>query len=112
MRFVRFAPNKREICGNFKYCTTMNRLDSLEHRIKQIELRDKRVETDKAWETSWTRKILVALLTYVVIWLYLVFVVGLPNPFINALVPTLGFLLSTLSIDLAKKFWLKFSNRK
>ena len=36
----------------------------LEKEIKEIKERNKRVETDKAWETSWTRKICIALLTY------------------------------------------------
>jgi len=34
---------------------------------------------------------------------------NLPNPFINAIVPTLGFLLSTLSLTLFKEIWIKKS---
>ena len=32
---------------------------------------------------------------------------GLPEPFINAIVPTVGFVLSTLSVPIFKKLWLK-----
>jgi len=74
--------------------------------IEEIKERNRRVEKDKAWETSWERKILVAILTYVVVVLFFIFA-KLPNPFINAIVPTLGFLLSTLSISFVKKLWLK-----
>jgi len=74
--------------------------------IEEIKERNRRVEKDKAWETSWERKILVAILTYVVVVLFFIFA-KLPNPFINAIVPTLGFLLSTLSISFAKKLWIK-----
>ncbi len=74
--------------------------------IKSIKVRNARVEADKAWETSWTRRIMVAVLTYVVVLLFFL-VANLPNPFVNSLVPTLGFLISTLTIDLAKKEWIK-----
>ena len=34
-------------------------MKDLEKRIEAIEERNKRVELDKAWETSWTRKICI-----------------------------------------------------
>lgn len=84
----------------------MDELQQIKNEIEQIKQRNARVEADKAWETSFSRKILVAVLTYIVIVL-LFLVAGLPKPFINALVPTAGFLLSTLSIPFFKKLWLK-----
>lgn len=77
----------------------------IEERIAKIELRNKRVELDKAWETSWTRKIAIAVLTYIVVWLYLRLVVGV-DPWINAIVPTMGFLLSTLTMGYVKAYWI------
>ena len=47
----------------------------LEDRIRNIEDRNKRVEADKAWEGSWTRKISIMALTYLVVAAYLYFVV-------------------------------------
>jgi len=38
--------------------------------IKNIIKRNKKVEADKAWETSFSRKILIAVLTYIVIVLF------------------------------------------
>ena len=32
-------------------------MEELKNRIEKIEKRNKSVETDKAWETSWTRRI-------------------------------------------------------
>lgn len=78
----------------------------LEKRIEAIEQRNSRVESDKAWETSIIRKALIALLTYLTITLFF-FSIGTPQPLINAIVPTLGFLLSTLSLSLFKKIWEK-----
>lgn len=79
---------------------------NLEERIAQIEQRNNRVEADKAWETSWARKLSIALLTYLVVVAYLHFVIGI-DPWLNALVPVGGFLLSTLTISFLKRIWIK-----
>ena len=84
----------------------MDELQELKNEIREIKQRNTRVEADKAWETSLFRKILVAILTYAVIVLFFA-VAELPKPFVNAIVPTLGFLLSTLSVSVFKKLWLK-----
>lgn len=36
---------------------------NIEERIKKIEDRNKRVELDKKWETSWTRRICIMIIT-------------------------------------------------
>jgi hypothetical protein len=84
----------------------MPTIEELQLEIERIKERNQRVETDKAWETSWTRKITILLLTYVVIVIFFIFA-GLPKPFINAVVPSLAFVLSTLAISPIKKWWLK-----
>lgn len=83
---------------------------SLEKRIEEIENRNKRVEADKAWETSWTRKISIAVLTYLVVVAYLHFVIHI-NPWLNALVPVVGFLISTFTISYLKKLWTENRER-
>lgn len=83
---------------------------SLEKRIVQIENRNKRVEADKAWETSWTRKISIAILTYLVVVAYLHFVIHI-NPWLNALVPVVGFLISTFTVSYLKKLWIENRER-
>lgn len=83
----------------------MSSTKDLETRIKKLEQRNKRVEADKAWETSWTRKIAIMALTYLVVASYLYFVVKI-DPWINAVVPVLGFFLSTLTISLIKSVWI------
>jgi hypothetical protein len=88
----------------------MASLEHIEHEIEQIKVRNKKVEADKAWETSWTRKVIVAILTYLVIVLFFYFA-HLPEPFANAVVPTVAFLISTSSIPLFKKFWIKYIHK-
>lgn len=86
-------------------------MEELEKRIEKIEVRNRRVETDKAWETSITRKVLIAMFTYLAIALYLQFIVKI-DPWINAIVPTVGFLLSTLTMPFFKKLWEKAIYKK
>lgn len=74
--------------------------------IQKIKERNLRVEVDKAWETSYTRKIIIAILTYLVIVLFFISA-SVANPFLNAIVPTLGFILSTLSLPFFKKIWIE-----
>lgn len=81
-------------------------MNNIESRITELETRNKRVEADKAWETSWTRRIAIAALTYFVVCLYLAFVIRI-NPWLNAIVPVVGFLLSTLTLSYIKAIWIK-----
>jgi hypothetical protein len=77
---------------------------SIEDRLAQIERRNAKVELDKSWETSWTRRLSIAALTYVVVVVYL-FVIGNDKPFINAVVPPTGFMLSTLVVRRIRYIW-------
>ena len=83
----------------------MENYKQLKSEIETIKARNKRVETDKAWEISFSRKIMIMILTYFVIVLFF-FTANLAKPFINAIVPTLGFVLSTLTVPVFKKFWI------
>lgn len=89
----------------------MTSIEELKSEIDKINTRNQRVEADKAWETSWSRKLLILVLTYIVIVIFFI-ISNLCNPFVNAIVPTLGFLLSTLSVPFFKNWWLKNYNRK
>jgi len=89
----------------------MDKFTNLEKRIEKIERRNERVEMDKAWETSFSRKLLVAVFTYLAIALYFQFIVKI-DPWINAIVPTVGFLLSTLTLPFFKSLWNKFLYKK
>lgn len=84
---------------------------NLEERVARIEERNKKVETDKAWEISWTRKILLAAFTYLAIALYLKFILGI-EPWLNAIIPSIGFLLSTLTLPFFKELWSKYLYKK
>ena len=74
--------------------------------ISTIKNRNNKVEADKSWEISKTRKLIIAILTYFIVVIFF-YAANLPSPWINASVPTLAFLLSTLTMPLYKKFWIK-----
>ena len=78
-----------------------------EKEIAAIKARNKRVETDKAWETSWTRRLCIMALTYVVVVLYQTSIAQISNAWLSSLVPVMGFLLSTLSLKLVRRIWEK-----
>lgn len=83
-----------------------NQMKELEERIKQIEMRNRKVELDKSWEVSICRKVFIIVLTYVFAVLYLE-IADTTNPFFGAVVPCAGFYLSTQSLKLIKEVWLK-----
>lgn len=80
---------------------------NLESEINKIKERNKRVEIDKAWETSMTRKICIMILTYIVVIIYSYLVRNHDNIFLSSLVPVIDFTLSTLSLKLIRKVWEK-----
>lgn len=82
----------------------------LKKEIEQIKERNKKVERDKAWETSYTRKICIAILTYLVVVTYSYLISSVTNIFLSSLVPVIGFLLSTLSLKIIRNIWEKRGN--
>lgn len=82
-------------------------MKDLEKEIELIKERNKRVEKDKAWETSWTRRICIMILTYIVVVMYSYIVQKYNNIFFSSIVPVIGFTLSTLSLKLVRKIWEK-----
>lgn len=84
----------------------------MESKIKQIEKdleiiksRNRRVEQDKAWETSLFRKVSILIITYVVA-SFVMYCIGVQNFLLSACIPTVGYLLSTLSLSFLKDWWL------
>lgn len=90
---------------------TDNRIKELQNEIAIIKQRNQKVEAEKAWEVSLERKIALAALTFFFV-LFVFLITKTPSPLFNAIVSTLGFLLSTLSLDSIKKYWLKLQKKK
>ncbi len=82
-------------------------MEELKKEIEEIKERNKRVELDKKWETSTTRKVCIAVLTYIVVICYTSLISKISNVFLSSLVPVIGFTLSTLSLKFVRKIWEK-----
>lgn len=77
------------------------RVSVLESELAAIRSRNHRVESNKAWETSRVRLLSITGITYVTM-LLVFLVLGSSRPFLDALVPTTGFFLSTLSLSFVR----------
>jgi hypothetical protein len=84
----------------------MEELVEIKKEIELIKERNKRVEADKAWETSGTRVVSVLLMTYIIT-AVVFYMIRVNNFLLNAIIPTLGFYLSTLSLPFIKNWWIK-----
>ena len=82
------------------------KLNELEKEIEKIKKRNKKVEAEKAWETSFERKISIIVFTYIIIAIIML-LLKIEKPFVNALIPTFWYLLSTLSISFLKKKYIE-----
>lgn len=80
-------------------------LKEMDQEIEKIKQRNKKVELDKKWETSYTRKICICILTYIVVIIYSYVIRKFDNIFLSSLVPVIGFTLSTLSLNFVRKVW-------
>ncbi len=84
----------------------MNSIEDLRQEVEEIKKRNKRVEADKAWETSATRKAALFVLTYLVVTIFFI-AMQIKKPFVNAITPTIGFIISTLTLPQIKKWWIE-----
>ena len=85
-------------------------LQELELELNKIKERNNKVETDKAWEVSLARRVILALLTYLSVAFYLRSI-NVPSPYLNAIVPSICFLLSTLTLPFFKRLWIKYRHK-
>lgn len=81
-------------------------MENLEQELLAIKERNHRVELDKAWERSWTRRLDIAAITYLVaiVWLKMI---QEPAAAWKAFIPVVGYILSTLSLPVIKNAWVK-----
>lgn len=78
----------------------------LKEEIEKIKSRNRRVEADKAWELSKTRTLFIAVSTYLLIFTFMI-LIGDGRPVLNALVASIGYLISTSTYGILKNWWLK-----
>ena len=82
-------------------------------QLAEIQERNQRVEADKAWETSVLRILCIAVLIYSVVVIFMI-QLGIERAWLNALIPPVGYVLSTLSLSPLKHWWIRryLANKK
>lgn len=86
-----------------------DRIQNLEKEIEIIKARNRKVEGDKAWETSLFRTLIICAILYVI---ELRYFITSGNYFLNALITTTGFFLSVQSFSFIKRWWIKNHTQK
>jgi len=81
-------------------------MENFEQRIKNIEERNNKVGIDKAWETSFTRRLILMIFSYLVVVIFFL-IIKIENPWLNAIVPALAFMIQQLSMPFFKNLWQK-----
>lgn len=84
----------------------MTEIEELKQEIENINARNRKVEKDKAWETSLTRRIAISISTYILVLIFLI-TIGADQPFLSAIIPAVAYLVSTTSLGIIKEEWLK-----
>ena len=72
--------------------------------------RNKRVEADKAWELSFTRRVFLAVLTYITASL-LLWLLGQEGFLLLAFIPAISYVFSTLTLPWLKRIWMRSTRR-
>lgn len=84
----------------------MKSLRELEREVELIKTRNHRVEADKAWELSGTRTAFISAVTFSLLYAFFHLINSGPA-FLNALISTVAYLLSTFSYGVLKSWWLR-----
>ena len=83
----------------------------LKKELTAIKQRNRRVEADKAWETSTARRGLITVPTYFLAVLLFI-LINAPSPWLTAFVPAGAYALSTLTLPFVKDWWVETIYKK
>lgn len=101
----RNAPQRHSGASRTHRATHLRNL-GLEARLDAVEHRNQRVERDKAWETSLTRRLTISIITYITA-CFILYMILIPDWYLGAIIPVCGFWLSTLSLPIVRNWWQK-----
>ncbi len=81
-------------------------IKALREEIEVIKARNRRVEADKAWETSKTRNVFIAIVTFALAYI-LMLLLNESRPLEKAFIGSILYLMSTTTYGVLKDWWLK-----
>lgn len=91
--------------GSFMPMIKMQKMLTGVDDIIALKARNKKVEADKAWETSWTRRGIIGGVTYIIVAFWLA-VIGVNHNLIHALVPVASYLVAMAALPMLKQYWI------
>lgn len=80
-------------------------MHNMEETISTLLDRNKRVEAEKAWELSFTRRAFLAGLTYVTAVL-LLWLIGEARFLLLSFIPAISYVFSTLTLPWIRRMWI------
>jgi putative acetyltransferase len=92
--------------GSFMPSIKMQKMLTPVDDIIALKEKNKKIEADKAWETSTTRRGIIAVVTYVIVAIWLG-MIGVEHHLMHALVPVLAYLVAMAGLPFMKKYWLE-----
>ena len=81
-------------------------METSEIRIVEIQESHRRVEAEKAWEVSWTRRFFIGFFTYIVTVLFFS-LIGVPRPILSGFALFCGFVISSGLLSFIKRGFIK-----
>lgn len=82
-------------------------VDPVKAQLIEIHQRNAQRDVDKMFESSKIRILVIMVITYITVYLYLKYTLNVDKPELNAIVPTIGFNMSTWSLSWVKAAWLR-----
>jgi len=86
--------------------TLSERIAILEEQVQKLILLEKYIALQKKWDQSRIRITLNASGVYLVTVIFM-HVLAIENPAVSALIPVFGYVITTISLPLVKKLWIK-----
>ena len=83
------------------------RMNYLQKQINDLKRRNFEKDRGKDFEGSYTRVLFLMVITYWTLFGYMALVIKSKNPYLDAIVPTVGFNISTWSLPYVKEWWIQ-----
>merc|ERR1711924_135801 len=94
----------RELAGHMQ--TEVLSIGDLRQDVTKLRHRNRMKDIDKEWDSSILKTIIIMACTYMLLGLYMA-AIEVPQPWLSAIVPTVGYMLSTLALPSVKPIWLR-----
>lgn len=82
------------------------RMERLQAEVEALKQRNFEKDRGKEYEGSYTRIFFLMMITYWTLFAYM-YIIETNNPFLDAIVPTVGFNISTWKLPFVKEWWIQ-----